>query len=180
MVRVTPDDLDELEFAAVQSGDHARIARRLAELADRLDPASEVPRAEVFIRAGEQWEMASCPEIAIQLYQRAIDDGGATLIDARALLAGALFELDQLSDAYHQLERLRTGGPHTLETYIVVAELLQAHGDLAAAHEWATIGARAYRDAPLSQDQLIQLLQIRFRIRVDLGLTEDELDHLLD
>ncbi|MFW5415159.1 hypothetical protein J0910_00600 [Nocardiopsis sp. CNT-189] len=183
MTRVTTADLDRLEFRAVQSGDHAEVAAELLGLADSVDADSEISRAELFVRAGEQWEMAQEFELAARAYRRAIDDGGITIIDARALLAGALLELDLVDDAYAQLERLRAEGPRNLPTYIHIAETLQAHGDLKAAQSWATLGVERFRHqdvSPYVHDLLMELLRIRYRVRVDLGLPEDALDRMLD
>ncbi|GAB3478102.1 hypothetical protein [Nocardiopsis coralliicola] len=183
MTRVTTADLDRLEFRAVQSGDHAAVAAELLALANAVDADSEISRAELFVRAGEQWEMAQEAERAAGAYQRAIDDGGTTIIDARALLAGALLELDRGPDAQAQLARLHREGPRNLPTFIHITETLQAHGDLAAAQEWATLGVERFRHqdvSPFVHDLLMELLRIRFRIRVDLGLDEDALDRMLD
>ncbi|WP_393916204.1 hypothetical protein [Halostreptopolyspora alba] len=183
MTRVTTADLDRLEFRAVQSGDHGEVAREFLELANRVDADSEISRAELFVRAGEQWEMAQEFERASSAYQRAIDDGGTTIIDARALLAGALLELDLLDSAYAQLDRMDTEGPRNLPTYIHIAEILHAHGDLEGAHGWATLGARRFQHqdvTPYVHELMTELLRTRFRIRMDLGLDEDALDRSLD
>ncbi|TDQ52942.1 hypothetical protein [Actinorugispora endophytica] len=183
MTRVTTADLDRLEFQAVRSGDHDAVARQLVDLANQVEADSEICRAELFVRAGEQWEMAQEAERAAAAYQRAIDDGGTTIIDARALLAGALLELDRVDDAYAQLERLNALGARNLPTYIHIAETLLAHSDLESAHTWATLGVERFRHqdvSPYMHDLLMELLRIRFRIRVDLGLDEDSLDRMLD
>ncbi|GAA1755053.1 MULTISPECIES: hypothetical protein [Streptomonospora] len=183
MTRVTTADLDRLEFRAVQSGDHVDVALELLGLANSVDSDSEISRAEVFVRAGEQWEMAQEFERASAAYQRAIDDGGTTIVDARALQAGALLELDMIDAAYSQLERLRTEGPRNLPTFIHIAETLQAHGDLGGAQTWATLGIERFRHQDVSSyihDLLLELLRARFRIRMDLGLGEDAFDRLLD
>ncbi|MFD0775980.1 hypothetical protein ACFQZ2_18760 [Streptomonospora algeriensis] len=183
MTRVTTADLDRLEFRAVQSGDHVDVALELLGLANSVDADSEISRAEIFVRAGEQWEMAQEFERASAAYQRAIDDGGTTIVDARALQAGALLELDMLDSAYAQLELLRAEGPRNLPTFIHIAETLQAHGDPAGAHTWATQGIERFRHQGVTayvHDLLLELLRARFRIRMDLGLDEDEFDRLLD
>ncbi|GAA3738516.1 hypothetical protein [Salinactinospora qingdaonensis] len=183
MTRVTTADLDRLEFRAVQSGDHTAVARQLVDLANSVEADSEICRAELFVRAGEQWEMAQEFELAAAAYQRAIDDGGITIIDARALQAGALLELDRVEDAYARMDRLRAEGPRNLPTYIHITETLQAHDDLKGAHAWATLGVERFRHqdiSPYMHDLLMELLRIRFRVRMDLGMDEDDLDRLLD
>ncbi|QRN81349.1 MAG: hypothetical protein JK586_07955, partial [Nocardiopsis sp. BM-2018] len=100
LTRVTTAELDRLEFHAVRSGEHSRIAAQLLDLANRVDAGSEVTRAELFVRAGEQWEIAQEFERACAAYQRAMDDGGPTVVDAHALSAGALLQLDERELAY--------------------------------------------------------------------------------
>lgn len=183
LTHVTTAELDRLEFHAVRSGEHGRIAARLLDLANRVDAGSEVTRAELFVRAGEQWEIAQEFERARAAYQRAIDDGGPTVVDAHALSAGALLQLDERRQAEAHLERLETGEPAGLATHIHVAEVLYAHDDLEGAERWATAGARRHAGRTLSphdRDLFLELLRIRFRIRSDLGWSEDDLDLLLD
>ncbi len=114
------------------------------------DAGSEIGRAELFVRAGEQWEIAQEFERACAAYQRAIDDGGSTVIDARALRAGALLHLDEVERAQAQLKRLETEGPHGLSTHIHIAEALYAHDDLEGAERWATAGARRHVDGEVT------------------------------
>ena len=60
-----------------------------------------------------------------------------------------------------------------------MAELLTEQGDLNRALDWATAGV----DACLSgddRDELQLLLRLRYRLRVDLGLPEDDYDKMLD
>ena len=183
LTHVTTAELDRLEFHAVRSGEHGRTAARLLDLANSVDAGSEVTRAELFVRAGEQWEIAQEFERACSAYQRAIDDGGPTLVDAHALSAGALLQLDERGQAEGHLKRLETGEPVGLPTHIHVAEVLYAHDDLKGAERWATVGARRHAGRPQSpcdRDLFLELLRIRFRIRADMGLSEDDLDLLLD
>ncbi|MEU0490916.1 hypothetical protein ABZ249_16940 [Nocardiopsis sp. NPDC006139] len=183
VTRVTTAELDRLEFHAVRSGEHGEVAARLLDLANRVDAGSEISRAELFVRAGEQWEIAQEYERACAAYQRAIDDGGPTVIDARALSAGALLQLDEMEQARAQLKRLESEEPRGLQTYLHVAEALYAHDDLEGAERWATEGARRFLDrdlTPYVHDLLWELLRIRFRIRADRGLPEDDLDRRLD
>ncbi|MBB6121786.1 hypothetical protein [Nocardiopsis algeriensis] len=183
LTRVTTAELDRLEFHAVRSGEHAKVAAQLLELANQVDAGSEISRAELFVRAGEQWEFTQEYERACAAYQRAIDDGAATVVDARALRAGALLHLDEIGQAYAEFERLEADEPSSLQTYLHVAESLYAHDDLAGAERWATEGARLFLDQvgdPYVDDLLQELLRIRFRIRADLGLAEDALDRCTD
>jgi hypothetical protein len=69
-----------------------------------------------------------------------------------------------------------------------VAELLVERSDLASALEWATAGVKLCLaqgspvQPPVAGDksELPLLLSLRYRIRNDLGLPEDDYDQLLD
>lgn len=183
VIRVTATDLDRLEMRAVQSGQHADAAQELLCLADRVDSRSEIPRAELLVRAGEQWEHAEEYEHALAAYQLAVEDGGTAVVDARALQVGPLLELGRAAAARQLLDILRAEGPRNLPTYITIVETLYAHSDLKAAHEWATLGVHRFRAQDVSDyvhNLLVNLLRARFRIGVDLGLADDELDRMLD
>lgn len=208
MTHVTEDDLDDLEFDTLRTGDHISAARRLAELAESV--SGGVSRANVLLRAGEQWQHAGDHGRAAEFYRRALDDGGETYGDPRAYLADALFELSRADEARTLLEQIRADKPRDPEVYRAVAEVLYAQGDATGAHEWATSGADvvlALRDravgtgiggpdespAPeadtltpgpddvaLAEDSLEALLRLRYRARIDLGRGEDDYDALLD
>ncbi|WP_433331468.1 tetratricopeptide repeat protein [Spirillospora sp. CA-294931] len=189
MTHVTEDDLDDLEFDTLRTGDHITAARRLVELADTV--SGGVSRANVLLRAGEQWQHADDHARAAELYRAAIEDGGETYGDPRAYLADALFELDRPDEARKLVEQIRADQPRDPEVYRAVAEVLYAQGDAAGAHEWATNGADvilALRDRPdtspedsaLAEDSLEALLRLRYRARIDLARPEDSYDALLD
>ena len=206
---MTEDDLDDLEFDTLRTGDHISAARRLSELADSV--SGGVSRANVLLRAGEQWQHAGDHGRAAELYRSALEDGGETYGDARAYLADALFELSRPDEARTLLDQIRADSPRDPEVYRAVAEVLYAQGDATGAHEWATSGADvvlALRDravgtgigggpdeAPppeadtltpgpddiaIAEDSLEALLRLRYRARVDLGQSEDDYDALLD
>ncbi|WP_246236520.1 tetratricopeptide repeat protein [Actinomadura chibensis] len=209
MTHVTEDDLDDLEFDTLRTGDHISAARRLSELAESV--SGGVTRANVLLRAGEQWQHAGDHGKAAELYRKALDDGGETYGDPRAYLADALFELGRADEARALVEQIRADRPRDPEVYRAVAEVLYAQGDATGAHEWATSGADvilALRDravgtgigggpdeppAPgadtltpgpddvaLAEDSLEALLRLRYRARIDLGRSEDDYDALLD
>ncbi|MFC6884721.1 MULTISPECIES: tetratricopeptide repeat protein [Actinomadura] len=210
MTHVTEDDLDDLEFDTLRTGDHISAALRLSELAESV--SGGVSRANVLLRAGEQWQHAGDHAKAAELYRRALEDGGETYGDPRAYLADALFELSRADEARALVEQIRADQPRDPEVYRTVAEVLYAQGDPAGAHDWATSGADvvlALRDravgtgigggpdeAPatedeesltpgpddvaLAEDSLEALLRLRYRARVDLGRDEDDYDALLD
>ncbi|GAA3930283.1 hypothetical protein GCM10023085_09550 [Actinomadura viridis] len=207
MTHVTEDDLDDLEFDTLRTGDHISAARRLSELAESV--SGGVSRANVLLRAGEQWQHAGDHARAAELYRAAVDDGGETYGDARAYLADALFELGRADEARALVERIRSERPRDPEVYRTVAEVLYAQGDAAGAHDWATSGADVVlalrdrvvgvgagtgsapddadasftagpEDVAIAEDSLEALLRLRYRARVDLGRAEDDYDALLD
>lgn len=182
MTHVTEDDLDELEFATLRSGDHTTAARRLSDLAETV--SGGVSRANLLLRAGEQWQQAGEPGKAAELYRQAIADGGETESDARAYLADALFETGEPDEARALLAQIRADAPSDPEVYRTVAEVLYAQGDVAGAYEWATAGAdvvlAAGTTVPAGEDSLESLLRLRGRSRIDLGRAEDHYDAMLD
>jgi tetratricopeptide (TPR) repeat protein len=193
VTHVTEDDLDDMEFDTLRTGDHAAAAERLSELAGSV--SGGVSRAKVLLRAGEQWQHAGEYEKAAELYRKAIDDGGDVYGDPRVYLADVLFELGHDDEARSLIEDIRADAPRDPEVHRCVAEVLYAHGDLSGAHEWATAGADVVlsikdrggdvphgdqAEAVSAEDSLEGLLRLRFRARVDLGQPEDEYDAMLD
>ena len=173
---MTEDDLDDLEFDTLRTGDHAAAAERFVELAETV--SGGVSRASLLLRAGEQWQHAGDHARAAETYQSALDDGGDAYGDPRVYLAGALFELDRRDEARALIEQVRVGTPQDPEVYRAVADLLYEQGDLIGAHDWSTQGADLARSA--DPDSLEGLLRIRYRSRLDLGRPEDEYDAMLD
>jgi tetratricopeptide (TPR) repeat protein len=184
VTHVTEDDLDDLEFDTLRTGDHTSAAERLAALAESV--SGGVSRAKVLLRAGEQWQHAGDHAKAAELYRRAIEDGGDAYGDPRAYLADALFELGRKDEAQALVEQIRADAPRDPEVYRTVAEVLYEQGDVSGTYEWATAGAdvvlaiRDRGDRSSAEDSLEALLRLRYRARVDLGQPEDEYDNLLD
>ncbi|HEY2507245.1 MAG TPA: tetratricopeptide repeat protein [Streptosporangiaceae bacterium] len=189
MPALSRDDFDELEFDAAASGDHAAAARHMTQLALTGDETAVMTRAEAFLRAGEEWLQADEPGEAIDAIERARADGGAVSTEPRVPLARALFQLGRQADAEALLTELRSEWPADPRTCDLIAELLVEHSDLAQALEWATAGVElCLADSRPSsvgspadnQAELNLLLRLRYRIRNDLGLPEDDYDALLD
>jgi tetratricopeptide (TPR) repeat protein len=176
VTHVTEDDLDDMEFETLRTGDHASAARRFVELAETV--SGGVSRASLLLRAGEQWQHAGDHAKAAETFRRALSDGGDAYGDPRIYLAGALFELDDRDEARRLIEQVRAESPRDPEVYRAVAELLYEQGELVGAHDWSTAGADlAKSDDP---ESLEGLLRIRYRSRLDLRRPEDEYDALLD
>jgi hypothetical protein len=176
---------DAIEVNAARTGNHKRAAVRMSRLAVQASlPAQASPetmsRAEAHLRAGEQWLLADEPATAVDEFRAAIADPGPTLDDPRVPLARAMFALGRPAEAdalRHQLTE--DGGRLLPRTCDLVAELLTEQGDLNGALDWATAGVDACLRGD-DRDELQLLLRLRYRIRVDLALPEDDYDKLLD
>jgi Tetratricopeptide repeat len=181
------EQFDSIEYDAAASGDHATAAREMTELATTGTGTTGMPRAEAFLRAGEQWLLADQPAEAVAGFRRALAEGGPVFIDPRVPLARALFQLGQQAEAQALITGLKAEGPTDPRTCDLVAELLVERSELAAALDWATAGVElsiAAREQGTVRDgdesELKLLLRLRYRIRVDLGLPEDNYDAMLD
>jgi len=176
---------DAIEVNAARTGNHKRAAVRMSRLAvqgslPQQPTAESMSRAEAHMRAGEQWLLADEPATAADEFRAALADAGPTFDDPRVSLARAMFTLGRPDEADALLRQLAEDGARSLpRTCDLVAELLTEQGDLNGALDWATAGVDAcLRDD--DRDELQLLLRLRYRIRVDLALPEDDYDKLLD
>ena len=170
---------DAMEMNAARTGNHKRAAVRMSRLAVQAT-AGNMSRAEAHMRAGEQWLLADDPAAAVEQFQQAIADAGPTFDDPRVPLARAMFALGRTGDADALLRELRESDARTQpRTCDLVAELLTEQGDLHTALDWATAGVTACLSGE-DRDELQLLLRLRYRLRVDLGLPEDDYDKMLD
>jgi len=176
---------DAIEVNAARTGNHKRAAVRMSRLATQATlpvpaSASDMSRAEAHMRAGEQWLLADEPAAAAEEFRAAIADAGPTFDDPRVSLARAMFALGQPAEAEALLGELtQSGGSSLPRTCDLVAELLTEQGDLNGALGWATAGVDACLRGD-DRDELQLLLRLRYRLRVDLGLPEDDYDKMLD
>ena len=191
---MTREQLDRLLEQTLLLDDHDALARRLDSLALTYD-SGEVSRAAILALAAEEWRQAGQPATALnnpgsfgqittagppRIMQFAADQhvlGGEVAVDPRAGIVDTLFELERPDEARQMINVIRGSDVIDPLTSLSVAETLAAYGDLAGAHQWATEGVRA---GSLEEDTRDALLRTRYRIRVDLGLPEDDLDALLD
>jgi hypothetical protein len=179
VVELSGELFDAIEVNAARTGNHKRAAVRMTRLAVRATPGG-MSRAEAHMRAGEQWLLADDPETAVKEFRQAIADPGPTSDDPRVQLARAMFALGRPADADALLRELRESGARTKpRTCDLVAELLTEQGDLRGALDWATAGVDACLGGD-DRDELQLLLRLRYRIRVDLGMPEDDYDKMLD
>jgi hypothetical protein len=179
------EQFDSIEFDAAASGDHAAAARAMSELATSGTETAGMPRAEAFLRAGEQWLLADGPSEAVTAFRRALAKGRPGFIDPLVPLARALFLLGRHSEAQALISRLKAEERCDPRTCDLVAELLVERSELKAALDWATAGvelclARQADPAAAEEPELRMLLRLRYRIRNDLGLPEDSYDSMLD
>ena len=179
MVALSGELFDALEVNAARTGNHKRAAVRMSRLAVQAT-AGSMSRAEAHARAGEQWLLADEPATAADEFRAAIADAGPTLDDPRVPLARAMFVLGRPAEADALLRELADSGGRSLpRTCDLVAELLTEQGDLPGALDWATAGVDACLRGE-DRAELPLLLRLRYRIRVDLGLAEDDYDKMLD
>lgn len=171
------EELDEIEFEAARTGNHVRAAVRMANLAREAEPAQ---RAEAHLRAGEQWMMADDAQRAADEFSAAIEDGGSTFADPRVYLVRALQALGRDGEAGLLLSAIAADRDRvTPRTCDLLAELFTEQGDLRGALKWATAGVEQCFER--GDDAELQfLLRLRYRLRVDLGLDEDDYDRMLD
>jgi hypothetical protein len=185
VVALSGELFDAIEVMAARTGNHKRAAVRMSRLAVQASlPAQAAPdsmsRAEAHMRAGEQWLLADEPTTAVEEFQAAIADAGPTFDDPLVSLARAMFTLDRPEEAAVLLRELtETGGRSQPRKCDLVAELLTEQGDLNGALDWATAGVDACLRGD-DRDELQLLLRLRYRLRVDLGLPEDDYDKMLD
>lgn len=202
---------DELEFDAAYTGDHRAAAQRMTMLATSGTQTTAMPRAEAFMRAGEQWLLAGDPVAAARDFRQALADGGHSSVDPRAPLAQALYLMGQVAEAGDVVQQLAAEPPRDPRMCDLLAELMVERSDLISALAWANAGVELYlgrspgpvaragevgsgepgTGSPADGDTVLELpagdraelrllLSLRFRVRNDLGLAEDNYDRLLD
>jgi hypothetical protein len=178
------ETFDSLEFDAAASGDHTAAAREMTQLAIFGAETPGMQRAEAFLRTADQWLLADDPAEAADWYRRAMTDGGAVSVDPRVGLARTHFQLGRNAEAMALLAELKADPPADPRTCDLTAELLVDRGDLPGALDWATAGVElclADGQRPDgAETELHLLLTLRYRVRNDLGLPEDNYDALLD
>ena len=64
MGALSREAFDAIEFDAACTGDHRAAAQQMTMLADTGTQTAAMPRAEAYVRAGEQWLLADDPAAA--------------------------------------------------------------------------------------------------------------------
>ncbi len=178
------EEFDAIEFDAALTGDHKAAAERMTALAATGIQSESMARAEAFVRAGEQWLLADNPSAAVKGFRMAIADGGPVDVDPRAPLCRALFQLGSSDEANALIETMRSEGRTDPRACEMITELLIEQSDLTGALDWATVGVELILQGAGQPDGaayagLNELLRLRYRIRNDLRLPEDEYDRML-
>ena len=146
---------DAIEFDAAATGDHLAAAQQMTFLADTGTQTAAMPRAEAYLRAGEQWLLADDPAAAANRFMRAMEDGGPSFADPRVPLARALFLMGRAAEAETLLRQLAAEPPRDARMCDLVAELLLELSDLRGALAWASAGVElclGRSPAPVSAD----------------------------
>ena len=185
MAPLSRKEFDAIEFEAALTGDHKSAAERMMALATTGTPTESMTRAEALVRAGEQWLFADSPTAAVRGFRMAIADGGPVDVDPRAPMCRALFQLGSTDEAYALIETMQSEGRSDPRACDLITELLVEQSDLTGALDWATAGVELILQgagepaADGGYTGLDDLLRLRYRIRNDLRLPEDEYDRML-
>jgi len=135
---------DQIEFDAALTGDHRAAAQRMTMLATSGTQTVAMPRAEAFMRAGEQWLLADEPVAAARDFRLALADGGHSSVDPRAPLAQALFMMGQVAEAQELVQQLAAEPPRNPRMCDLLAELMVERSDLISALAWTNAGIELY------------------------------------
>ena len=188
------EEFDAIEFDAAISGDHLAAAQRMTVLAQNGTGTDSMPKAEAYVRAGEQWLLADNPDAAANAFRMAMADGGPVDVVPRALLCRALFQMGRGDEARAIIDEVKARGRSDPRACEVITELLVEQSDLDGALDWATAGVELILQGGGSRSGgaaggsnghdesyagLNELLRLRYRIRNDLRLPEDEYDRML-
>ncbi|WP_406727406.1 SEC-C domain-containing protein [Streptomyces sp. GD-15H] len=162
--------------------DHPAEAARLERTAGLYPEDAEA----LLLRAAAHLELSGDRSAAAALYDRllASDTGQAGLENSylvRALKASNLWEYGHEAEARAIIDGIRTAAPRDAAPWVVVAESLESHDELEAAHEAFTEAVRLLlTDVPEPPAATHPLLFGRHRVRRMLGVPHDEWDALAD
>lgn len=167
--------LDEVE-------DHHRIApaqraRLFEQRAAALAPG-EPGRAAWLAHAGEAWETTGLLEPARTCYEQAIDDGGPTYLDPRAMLVGVLLRLgetDRADALAAELRRDVRAGRAGRAVHGLVGEAFEGADRLRDALAWFDAGLTHHARLDPDEPEMV-CLHGHYRVRRALGLPLDRYD----
>ena len=161
----------------------------------------EIPRAEAYLGPGSSGCSPTTRPPRPRGSSARWKTAALAFVDPRVPLARALFLMDKPAEAEALIRQIEQEQPSDPRMCDLVAELLVERSDLTGALGWATAGvelclgqlgagwdagAPALATRPVisaangDPTELRLLLSLRYRIRNDLGLPEDDYDRLLD
>ncbi|MFJ5836143.1 hypothetical protein ACIQGO_05065 [Streptomyces shenzhenensis] len=159
--------------------DHTAEAARLERTAGRYPEDAEA----LLLQAAAHLELAGDRTAATALYDRLLSapDPLEAPHLVRALKAANLWEYGHEAEARAIIEGVRTAAPRDPAPWVIVAEALESHDELEAAHDTFTQGATLLlTDVPEPPYATHPLLFGRHRVRRMLGAAHDDWDTLAD
>ncbi|MFH9013808.1 SEC-C domain-containing protein [Streptomyces sp. NPDC017943] len=159
--------------------DHTAEAARLERTAGLYPEDAEA----LLLRAAAHLELSGDRPSATKLYDRllASPDGLDNPHLVRALKASNLWEYGHEAEARAIIEGVRASAPQDPAPWVIVAEALENHDELEAAHETFTEAVRhLLTDVAHPAQPTHPLLFGRHRVRRMLGRSHDEWDALAD
>ncbi|MEW2615858.1 SEC-C metal-binding domain-containing protein [Streptomyces sp. NPDC047880] len=159
--------------------DHTAEAARLERTAGLYPEDAEA----LLLRAAAHLELAGDRPTATTLYDRLLSssDGLENPHLVRALKASNLWEYGHEAEARAIIEGVRAASPKDPAPWVIVAESLESHDELEAAHETFTEAVhRLLTDVEEPPYATHPLLFGRHRVRRMLGRSHDEWDALAD
>ncbi|WP_237305347.1 SEC-C domain-containing protein [Streptomyces sp. SAT1] len=162
-----------------ENADHTAEAARLERAAGLYPEDAEA----LLLRAAAHLELAGDRPAATTLYDRLLATAdaleNATLV--RALKASNLWEYGHEAEARAIIDGVRTAAPRAPAPWVIVAESLESHDELEAAHETfteaVTLLLTGVEEPPYATRPL---LLGRHRVRRMLGVSHDSWDALAD
>lgn len=159
--------------------DHAAEAARLRRTADLYPEDAEA----LLLRAAAHLELSGDRPAATTLYDRLLSSPTALENPhlVRALKASNLWEYGHEAEARAIIEGLRSASPRDPAPWVIVAESLESHDELEAAHETFTQGVELLLTGAAEPPYATRpLLHGRHRVRRMLGAAHDDWDRLAD
>ncbi|MER6528430.1 hypothetical protein [Streptomyces sp. NPDC001508] len=159
--------------------DHTAEAARLERAVGLYPEDAEA----LLLQAAAHLELAGDRPAATALYDRLLS--APAPLEAphlvRALKAANLWEYGHEAEARAIIEGIRTAAPRDPAPWVIVAEALESHDELEAAHDAFTQGATLLlTDVPQPPYAAHPLLFGRHRVRRMLGAAHDDWDTLAD
>ncbi|MET8681097.1 SEC-C domain-containing protein [Streptomyces sp. NPDC004647] len=155
---------------------HASEAERLERIAVQHSEDSEL----LLLQAAAHRELAGERPRASALYDRILADGPRNPLLVKALKASNLWEYGHEAEARAIIEGIRAAAPRDAAPWEIIAEALESHDELEAAHDCFTAGATLLMDGDEVPYEAGLLLAGRHRVRRLLGHPHDEWDALAD